>query len=115
MEVPINGMVCAPQPEPGTHFGLLQRAAPGEAILPASVTRCSLQGSVNKGSHLSGSLVPATRARARASRALWSCLAWLIGTALSVPQAHAAIAYVQKNYAVPQSPHAQVTVPVTGA
>ncbi|HYR13589.1 MAG TPA: fibronectin type III domain-containing protein, partial [Mycobacterium sp.] len=34
---------------------------------------------------------------------------------MSIPQAHAAIAYVQKNYAVPQSPQAQVTVPFTAA
>src|SRR6202045_3608233 len=93
-----------PQPEPGRHFGLPQRAV-------------ALRGScnLNSGSYLSRSRVPAAPARTRPSRALWSCLAWLLGTALSVPQGHAAIAYIQENYAVPQSPQAQVTVPFTGA
>src|SRR3984893_16310179 len=93
-----------PQPEPGRHFGLPQRAV-------------ALRGScnLNSGSCLSRSRVPAAPARTRPSRALWSCLAWLLGTALSVPQGHAAIAYIQENYAVPQSPQAQVTVPFTGA
>src|SRR6202043_663263 len=85
-------------------FGLPQRAV-------------ALRGScnLNSGSYLSRSRVPAAPARTGPSRALGACLAWLLGTALSVRQGQAAIAYIQENYAVPQSPQAQVTVPSTGA